>query len=309
MNVAEQQQRNATAMPSSFVRPKPRPAIAERVRVVVARAAEGIRLRLIDRRRSVAITLVGVVGVGLAGAMVLGNAGRAGPEQVSVKADASSTVTLPLTAASLPLEFGRPADPDPTPSSLPSLSAAASVVPAPGVSAAGVVTETPSVTVVVHAAGAVARPGIYRLAEPARVDDVVIAAGGLTGEADPDVLNLAARVGDGERIFVPRRGQAPPGVVVGTTGASNVAAGVLSAGGSASGGSAGGFTAAAPGVVDLNAATSEQLDTLPGVGPAIASRIIEARARLGRFRSVNQLLDVAGIGEAKFATLRPRVKV
>ena len=87
-------------------------------------------------------------------------------------------------------------------------------------------------------------------------------------------------------------------VVVGTTGSGTSTA-------SASG--------ARPGVtavmVDLNAASAEQLDALPGIGPAIAERIIEARSRVGRFRSVNQLLDVAGIGEAKFSTLKTRVRV
>ena len=67
--------------------------------------------------------------------------------------------------------------------------------------------------------------------------------------------------------------------------------------------------AAPAAIVDLNAASAEQLDALPGIGPAIAERIIEARTRVGRFRSVNQLLDVPGIGEAKFSTLKARVRV
>ena len=140
-------------------------------------------------------------------------------------------------------------------------------------------------------------PGVYRLSDPARVTDVVAAAGGLTSDADPDVLNLAARVGDGERIFVPRRGQAPPGVIVATTGSG------------ASTGSLTGARTAPAAIVDLNAASAEQLDALPGIGPAIAERIVEARTRVGRFRSVNQLLDVPGIGEAKFSTLKARVRV
>ena len=259
---------------------------------MVARTVEGVRLQVVDQHRGVVLTLVGVVGLGLVAVLALGTAGRAPTQSVSVQASGPSSVTLPLTAGSLPLEFGRPADPDSAPS--PSSSATA-----PG--AAGAVA---SVTVVVHTAGAVLRPGIYRLAEPARVDDAVTAAGGLTGDADPDVLNLAARIGDGERIYVPRRGQAPPGVVVGTTGVSNIGGGNVSLGGSA-----GVLSASPSSVVDLNTATSAQLDSLPGVGPAIASRIIEARTRLGRFRSVNQLLDVAGVGEAKFASLRARVKV
>ena len=220
----------------------------------------------------------------------------------SAPAAQSDDPTLPLTAAAaLPLEVGQapPASLPGTAGSQPaaplSRTASEAVVRPPSPSSAPVGPVTP--TVVVHAAGALVVPGVYRLSDPARVTDVVDAAGGLTGDADPDVLNLAARVGDGERIFVPRRGQAPPDVVVGTTGSG------------ATGPTTGSRVGVPAAVVDLNAATASQLDALPGIGPAIAERIIEARTRAGRFRTVNQLLDVPGIGEAKFSSLKTRVRV
>jgi competence protein ComEA len=137
-----------------------------------------------------------------------------------------------------------------------------------------------------HAAGAVARPGVYRLPPAARVTDLIDAAGGAAADADLDQLNLAATVADGERIYVPRRGEAPVAPGGGATGA-----------------------ATPSGPVDLNRATAEQLDALPGVGPSTAQAILDHRTRTGRFRSVDDLLEVRGIGPAKLEQLRPLVKV
>lgn len=164
----------------------------------------------------------------------------------------------------------------------------------------------PSTTVaaelVVQAAGAVARPGVFRLPPDARVDDLVREAGGLTSEADGDRVNLAAPLADGERVWVPRRGEEePPEVVAGGGGP-----------GPAGAPSAGGGTAGGPGVpevVDLNTATAEQLDTLPGVGPATATAILAYREEVGPFGSVDELLEVRGIGDAKLEQLRPLVRV
>ncbi|MDP8976566.1 MAG: helix-hairpin-helix domain-containing protein [Actinomycetota bacterium] len=101
---------------------------------------------------------------------------------------------------------------------------------------------------------------------------------------------------DGERVYVPRRGEVPPTPV----GPSTSQAGT---GGAGPGGSP------ATGPVNLNTATAEQLETLPGVGPATAQAIIDYRKERGRFASVEELIEVRGIGEAKLAALRPKVRV
>jgi len=141
--------------------------------------------------------------------------------------------------------------------------------------------------VVVHAAGAVVHPGVYELPAGARVTDLIDAAGGATPDADLDQLNLAAPVTDGERVYVPRVGETVVPV--------------------ASGGTEG--AAAAAGPLDLNLATLDQLDELPGIGPATARAILDERERRGGFRAVDDLLDVRGIGPAKLEAIRDLVTV
>jgi competence protein ComEA len=131
---------------------------------------------------------------------------------------------------------------------------------------------------VVDVAGAVRRPGLHRLSAGARVDDAIAAAGGATARADIAAVNLAAPLADGEQIVVPLRGAAAA--------ASSSAAG------------AGG----AP--VDLNSATAEQLDTLPGIGPSTAAKIIAYRQEHGAFHSLDELDAVSGIGPSKLAELK-----
>ena len=138
---------------------------------------------------------------------------------------------------------------------------------------------------VVHAAGAVVRPGVYKLRAGARVADLLDAAGGPIAEADLDALNLAAPLTDGERVYVARKGEVAPPV----------------AGGDG--------TTGKQGPVNLNTATAEELDALPGVGPSTAQAILEFRKEHGRIRSVDELLEVRGIGEAKLAALRSKVRV
>jgi competence protein ComEA len=150
---------------------------------------------------------------------------------------------------------------------------------------------TPPVTVTVHVTGQVASPGVYAVSAGGRVADAVVAAGGAAAEADLEALNLAARVSDGERVYVPKKGEAPPAVV--GSGPPAVAA---------KGGGA-------VGPVDLNTATAEQLEALPGVGPATSKAILAYRSSHGRFRSVTELLEVPGIGPAKLEALRPLVRV
>jgi competence protein ComEA len=132
---------------------------------------------------------------------------------------------------------------------------------------------------VVDVAGAVRRPGLVRLAKGARVADAVARAGGLTRRAARDAVNLAAPVSDGQQVLVPVRG-------------------------SPAGSAAGAGEAAAAGPVSLSSATAEQLDTLPGIGPVTAQKIIDYRAQHGAFTSVDGLDAIPGIGPARIAELQ-----
>jgi len=175
-------------------------------------------------------------------------------------------------------------------------------------------TTTAPSQVVAHAAGAVVRPGVYRLPGIARVDDLVRAAGGLAPNADANRVNLAAPVTDGERVYVPAVGESDPPVAVtpdgGAAGGSTAGPGSDAAAGSAGSPSSASSPGGAPsGPVDLNTADLAALDTLPGVGPATAQAIITYRQEHGPFRSVDELLEVRGIGDAKLAELRDRVTV
>jgi competence protein ComEA len=145
----------------------------------------------------------------------------------------------------------------------------------------------------VHVAGAVATPGVVELAAGSRVIDAVEAAGGALEDADLDRLNLAAKVADGERVLVQRVGDP----------ASPAAPGVGDAGGSSEGDGTGG------GLVNLNTATQTDLEALPGIGPVLAGAIIDERERRGGFRSIQELRDVDGIGEKRFATLADLVTI
>lgn len=147
-------------------------------------------------------------------------------------------------------------------------------------------TSTIPTTLVVHVAGAVAAPGVYELPVGARVHDAVDAAGGASARADPAAINLAAPVVDGERVYVALVGESPPPVVAGSPPAGS---------------------AAPAGPVDLNHATAEQLDELPGVGPATAAAIVQHRAEHGPFATVEDLDAVSGIGPAKLEALRELV--
>ncbi len=126
--------------------------------------------------------------------------------------------------------------------------------------------------------------------------DAVEAVGGALADADLDRLNLAAKLVDGERVYVPKVGQSDPGVVAD-------AGGVSATPGAASGG------ATAGGKLNLNTATEAQLEELPGIGPTYAQAIIAERQRRGGFKSVNELRSVRGIGDKRFAELAPLVTV
>ena len=140
--------------------------------------------------------------------------------------------------------------------------------------------------VVVHVAGAVAAPGVRNLPGDARVADAIAAAGGAVPDADLGRINLAAHVEDGQQVYVPKQGEPAPAAAPG------------------------GSTPAGPTApLNVNTASAEELDALPGVGPAIAQAIVDHRTQNGPFASVENLLDVRGIGQAKLDTLRPQVTV
>jgi competence protein ComEA len=153
---------------------------------------------------------------------------------------------------------------------------------------------------VVHVAGAVTQPGVQRLPAGARVVDAVDRAGGATPDADLARVNLAAPVQDGQQVYIPRVGEVAGGGAPASAGGDA---------GGVPGGGEGGASDAAAGLVDLNTATAEQLETLPGVGPTTAQAILDHRATNGPFTSVNQLLDVRGIGDAKLEQVRDLVVV
>jgi competence protein ComEA len=165
---------------------------------------------------------------------------------------------------------------------LPVARATTTVAAASSSVAAAAAPVTTAIEVMVQAAGAVAAPGVYRLPLGARVQDVVTAAGGPTATANLQAIALASKVVDGQRVYVPAVGE--------TVGTDTVPPGP-----------------APP--LDLNQATLEQLEALPGVGPTTAQAIIDYRTRHGPLSSVDDLLEIRGIGPAKLDGFRDLVTV
>lgn len=172
------------------------------------------------------------------------------------------------------------------------------------------------VPLTVHVAGAVANPGVYSLPPGSRVIDAVNAAGGVTAAAEPNAVNLARPLADGERFYMPtkeevrRSGWGWLPVVDGT--------GVVYSGGSGSwptGGSGSAQSSVTGGTLpaglklNINTATSAQLEALPGIGPTLAARIVEYRSRHGPFRAVEELLNVSGIGDKKLEEVRALITI
>jgi competence protein ComEA len=169
-------------------------------------------------------------------------------------------------------------------------SADAEGAPAGGVSAAtnggggGVEFDGGGEDVVVHVAGAVADPGVYRMPAGSRVTDALQRAGGATGDAGTDALNLAAELADGQQVIVPERAPAP----------------------AAAAGSAAAGTASGP--ISLGTATLEQLDTIEGIGPVTAQNILDFRTENGGISSVEDLDEISGIGPTTMEALRSAVQ-
>jgi competence protein ComEA len=158
--------------------------------------------------------------------------------------------------------------------------------------------------ITVYVSGEVVKPGVYVLLATSRIIDALQAAGGPTSAANLVVVNLAAPLVDATQIFIPRIGSTPRATLprphaginlptTGTSGGVSVGSGVTSA----------------TGIVDINSASLADLDALPGVGPSTAQAIIDYRIANGPYASVDDLLNVRGIGPSKLAAMRARVRV
>jgi len=233
------------------------------------RLTERVTDRLIDWRHDARFGVVVLVGVALVAGVIWYRIGVGG---ASAGESGGTPAAVSTTAPSTTL-----------------------VDPTPNVTTAGATrTKAQGATIAVHVAGAVHHPGVVELRAGARVIDAVEAVGGALDDADLDRLNLAAKVADGQRVYVAKVGQADPGAVgdpsAGTT-VDDPGAGTVG------------------GKVNLNTATQAQLEDLPGIGPTYAQAIIAERQRRGGFTSVNDLRSVRGIGDKRFADLAPLVTV
>ena len=152
----------------------------------------------------------------------------------------------------------------------------------------------PPASIIVDVRGAVNKPGVYTLPLGSRVQDALTLAGDVTSSADTRPLNLARRLNDGEQIYVPRVGEVTP-TVVATPGSRSVQLNAP--------------TKIPGGKINLNTATLAELDTLPGIGPAIAQRIIDYRAQNGDFKTIDDLKKVRGIGDALFNQIKDLIAV
>lgn len=159
--------------------------------------------------------------------------------------------------------------------------------PSPAAVTVGLKDEKPA-PIKIHIIGAVTRPGLYEIGAGSRVADALALAGGPTASADLTRINLAAKVADGQQLVVPEAGAPTP--------SGNAAAGGQSGAGPAQ-------------PVNLNSATEEQLTALDGVGPKTAQKIIQYREEHGGFKSIDELLEVTGIGPAKFEQIRGQVVI
>ena len=225
----------------------------------------------LERAHVVVLVAVLVVAVLMAGWLII----RARDQAVGVPVSFDNSTASPAGSASV----GPPSGPRPS---------------HPGTSRTAP-EESPGVTgtIAVHVAGEVHDPGVVELPGDARVADAIAAAGGMTEQAVPGRLNLAARLSDGDQIFVSDATDPPSELVRGGDPPDAPGAGSDSS----------------PAPIDLNTATAEQLESLPGVGPATAQAILAWREEHGRFSRIEELQEVDGIGPKTFARLAPYVTV
>lgn len=189
----------------------------------------------------------------------------------------------------------------------------------------------PSAKYYVHVAGAVHKPSLYLLSPGSRVIQAIKAAGGATSKADLDAINLAEKVKDGEKVYVPIKTTAPtvmlaqPGNEIGhesvdpssplsasndsASSPSATAAKAMKSAKPGRSGAAAKLTSPSQGQVNINTATAGQLQRLPGIGPAMAARILAYRQQAGGFQKIEELQEVTGIGPKKYAKIAPLVKV
>lgn len=235
--------------------------------------------------------------------------------------------------APVTISYAQPASPDPSTGDpgIDQTSAAGAISPDAADAAPAKAPSHPSVSplIYVHVAGAVKHPDIYALPAGSRVVSAVKAAGGPTADADVDAINLAEKIVDGEKIYVPRKGETepPPSVAAGntiglasstpaptdtstpSTNASSAVPPSVERSHNGPGHSSNKLTDPSQGKVNINTASAEELERLPGVGPATAARIIAYRQQNGGFKSPNDLMDIGGIGDKKFAKLAPFVTI
>lgn len=197
----------------------------------------------------------------------------------------------------------------------PSVASSSSLTPTPSVEAAVAVPgppPQPPARIYVDVAGEVRRPSLYALPPGSRVMQAIVAAGGATVGADLDAINLAQKLADGEKIFVPKRSTLPP--ASGVSSASSAPAAESShpltrVAKTSLPSRSNKVTADSGQPIALNTATVEELQRLPTVGPAMAARILSYRAQSGGFGKIEDLMQVTGIGPKKFAKIAPCVKL
>lgn len=155
-------------------------------------------------------------------------------------------------------------------------------------SATNEVNQPEPATITVYVCGSVKRPANVTLPKDARVEDAIKLAGGATESADLNAINLAQKLSDAEKVYVPKKGE------------------IIEANGNSGGGSG---RASANGKININKATEAELDALPGIGPSTAKKIIAYRNSKGGFRSIEELNNVSGIGDAKYGEVKDMITV